>query len=285
VIERDEEGNPSIMTGTHIDITERIKLQEFLLQHEKMISIGELAAGMAHEINNPIGGILLGCHNIKKRISSDSSKNIETAKECDIDLEKLNMYLEKRGLKKVINNIQDLAERASVIINNMLGFSRKSTSVGEKTNLSELLDKATKYISSDFNLKNNLNFKQIQIIKEYHDIPLVNCKRIELEQVFFNLLKNAAQAMPINHENPQIILRIFPLDDFVRIEIEDNGFGMDEMTKKHVFDPFYTTKDIGVGTGLGLSVSYFIITNSHKGKISVESTLGKGTRFIIDLPY
>lgn len=284
IIERDKEGKPLIMTGTHIDITERKRINELLQQKEKMISIGELAAGMAHEINNPIAGIMYGCENIKMRLSPDIAKNLEIAQECAIDINNLLNYFEKRKLLKSLDEISSASEKVSKIVNDMLSFSRKSSAAMQKENLLEILDKSIDLASIDFIQNKNYDFKKIVLIKDYQTVPETTCKKIELEQVFINLLRNASQAMQQDNANPTITLRCYQQNTFVRIEVEDNGQGMDDQTKKRIFEPFYTTKEVGVGTGLGLSISYFIITDTHKGKIAVESELGKGTTFTIDIP-
>ena len=132
------------------------------------------------------------------------------------------------------------------------------------------------------------DFKKITIVREYEEnLPPVNCDRTEIEQVLLNLLKNAAHALA-DQENPsreRIVLRTKKEPRWVRIEVEDSGPGMDEEVRGRVFEPFFTTKPIGLGTGLGLSVSYYIITEQHKGTISVDSLLGEGSRFVIRLPY
>jgi signal transduction histidine kinase len=153
-----------------------------------------------------------------------------------------------------------------------------------KENLIEIIDKSINLVSNDFNLRKKYDFKNIKIVKEYQQIPEIACKRVEIEQVLVNIIRNAAQSIHPDKNKAQIILRCYQNNNLVRIEIEDNGSGMDDKTKKRIFEPFFTTKEVGIGTGLGLSVSYFIITNTHKGEISVESELKKGTKFIIDLP-
>jgi signal transduction histidine kinase len=128
----------------------------------------------------------------------------------------------------------------------------------------------------------------MKIIKEYaDDLPLLPCEGAKIQQVLLNILRNGAQAMgEANTHSPRFIIRIYSekASEMVCIEIEDNGPGMDEETRSKVFDPFFTTKPVGVGTGLGLSVSYFIITESHQGTMDVISEPGKGTTFIIRLP-
>ncbi|MBW1813981.1 MAG: hypothetical protein JRJ39_10030 [Deltaproteobacteria bacterium] len=136
------------------------------------------------------------------------------------------------------------------------------------------------------------NFREIEIIRKYNnEIPLIPCEPGKIQQVFINILRNGAEAMKDtsgegNGSKPRIILRITPEHDagMIRIEIKDNGPGIDQNICKHIFEPFFTTKPAGKGTGLGLSVSYFIITENHNGDMSVESAPGEGTKFIIRLP-
>ncbi|MCP4282832.1 MAG: histidine kinase, partial [Gammaproteobacteria bacterium] len=136
--------------------------------------------------------------------------------------------------------------------------------------------------------KKQYDFKTIKIVKEYAEvIPSVPCEDVKIQQVLLNILRNGAQAMQeAKVDNPTFTLRTYhkPEHGMVCIEIEDNGPGMNETIRKRIFEPFFTTKPVGLGTGLGLSVSYFIINENHNGKISVESEQGKGTRFVICLP-
>ncbi len=269
------------------DITDELKTQELMIQYEKMMSIGGLAAGMAHELNNPLGGMLQGIQNIQRRFSPDLKSNTEAAKETGIDLSKLELYLEKRGILSFIDSIKEAGKKASQIILNMLQFSRKSESHMAPTDLTELVENVLDLAGKDYDLKKKYDFRSIKSIKEYDpDLPLVPCNAIEIEQVILNLLINAEQAMTEgNQKEPhQIAIRLLKDRNMVRIEIEDNGPGMTEAVRKRIFEPFYTTKPVGEGTGLGLSVSYMIITNNHLGLMEVESELGKGTKFIIWLP-
>ena len=142
--------------------------------------------------------------------------------------------------------------------------------------------------ASDYDLKKKYDFRRIKVIRDYClDLAQVPCVATEIEQVILNLLRNAAQAMAEKEaggEVPTITLRLRQQDGMARIEVEDNGPGMTPQVLKRVFEPFYTTKGIGAGTGLGLSVSYFIVTNNHGGTMEVRSNYGKGTNFVICLP-
>ncbi|MBI9112988.1 cache domain-containing protein [Maridesulfovibrio ferrireducens] len=270
------------------DVTARVQIEEIMIQTEKMMSVGGLAAGMAHEINNPLGGILQGAQNIERRLSPDLPGNIKAAEERGLSLEDMQNYMEERKIFKMLNNIRSAAERAAKIMANMLDFSRKTDVRHTSCQMTDLVDKALALAEQDYNLKKNYDFKQINIVKDYAaDLPFVVCAPTEIEQVLLNLLGNAAHAMSsvINPEAPaQITIRVKEEDGYVTTEVEDNGPGMDKQTRKRVFEPFFTTKPKGVGTGLGLSVSYFIVTQNHGGTFSVDSAPGKGTKFIFQLP-
>lgn len=270
------------------DVTARLRMEEMIIQTEKMVSLGGLAAGMAHEINNPLGGIMMGSQNILRRIDPALEKNREYAHICGIEIEKMREYMEKRGIISILQGILEMGERASEIVENMLSFSRKSESAKSSADLKALTEKAIELASNEYDLKKKWDFRHIEIIRDYEDdIPQIPCVKTEIQQVILNLLKNAAYAMGKKHyegSHPQLKIFIKRENDMVRLDISDNGIGMDSETKKRVFEPFFTTKEAGTGTGLGLSVSYFIITNNHGGQMEVESTHGAGTTFTIRLP-
>ncbi|MCP4689351.1 MAG: histidine kinase, partial [Desulfobacterales bacterium] len=270
------------------DVTERVRMEEVMIQSEKMLSVGGLAAGMAHEINNPLAGIIQNIQVMRNRVSGDLKKNRRTAEECGISMAGFTAYMEKRGVMGMLDSVIDSSKRAAKIVENMLSFSRKSESRRLPVRLDRLLDKTVEIAASEYNLRKNYDFRQIEIIREYEDIPGVPCDAGKIQQVFLNILKNGAQAMAgfesENGTGARFNLRLAREGQMARVEIEDNGPGMDAETRKRIFEPFFTTKDIGVGTGLGLSVSYFIITENHEGSMSVESAPGKGSRFTIMLP-
>ena len=269
------------------DVTQRVRMENMMVQTEKMMSVGGLAAGMAHEINNPLGGMLQSLQNAIRRMSPGLPANEQEARACGTDLETVRSYLEKREIFRFLENIRISGERASHIVENMLSFSRRSESRKAPVDLSELLDKAVELAAHDYDLKKKFDFRRIHIERQYEPgLPPVPCAATEIEQVIFNLLRNAAQAMRQSRESspPCISLRLRREKEQVVMEIADNGPGMDESHLKRIFEPFYTTKEVGVGTGLGLSVAYFIITNNHNGSMSAESSPGKGASFIIRLP-
>jgi len=271
------------------DVTARVRMEDTMVQTEKMLSVGGLAAGMAHEINNPLSGILQSTQNILRRLDPALDANHTVAAQCGTDLASIRGYLEARGISRFIDGIRQSGERASTTVADMLHFSRPSDARLVPTALEELMEKTVALAAHDYDLRKKYDFRQIEIIREYEDgLPPVPCVATEIGQVILNLLRNASQALgpaDANEAAPRIVLRLSREPDFVRIEVEDNGPGMDAETCKRVFEPFFTTKDVGVGTGLGLSVSYFIVTSHHRGTMAVESAPGKGARFTLRLPW
>jgi PAS domain S-box-containing protein len=269
------------------DITSRVRIEQMMVQTEKMMSVGGLAAGMAHEINNPLSGVLQSCQNIQRRLAPDLEPNRRTAEALGIDLDRVYRYLDERGILDFINAIQQSASRASHIVADMLAYSRSTTTDFQPARVEEMLDTVVRLAASDYDLKKKYDFKQVEIVRDFDpEFETLICDHTEIEQVLLNLIKNAAQAMseggtPLPH---RIILRTRREGDYGRIDVEDNGPGMDERTQRRVFEPFFTTKAAGAGTGLGLSVSYFIVTDQHNGTLGVTSKPGEGTSFTVRLP-
>lgn len=259
--------------------------QAMMVHSEKMRSLGELVAGITHEINNPVNfiyGNLIHLHNysldlmnlIDKYTTYEYELEPEHRDEIvafkkDIDLDFL-----KGDLPDLIRSCREGTERTKNIVMDLKNFSRMDEMVINNVNL-------TKEIDTTLNILHNKIKNKIEIHKEYAaDIPSIEGYGGQLNQVFMNILDNAAYAIP---ESGDIWIRINPDGEKVKIEIEDNGTGMDPDTVKKLFDPFFTTKPPGEGTGLGMAISYKVIQN-HNGSVSVKSELGKGTKFIIELP-
>ncbi len=268
------------------DISQREKMEEVIMQTEKMKSVGGLAAGMAHEINNPLGAILQGVQNIQRRLNIDNEINQQIAKEHQLNFKSMEAYLKQRQIDKFISNIQDAGQRAASIVSNMLQFSRGNQQQLSKTLVKELIDRTLTIARAD------LDLKSIDIeLSPIDDDKMLFCIPSEIEQVILNLLQNAAQALndtsPLKKDSnwlPKIDLTVLQDNEHTIIKVKDNGPGMDADTRRRIFEPFYTTKDIGLGTGLGLSVSYFIITAHHHGRLEIESSPNNGACFTIRLP-
>ncbi|PKL37487.1 MAG: hypothetical protein CVV44_14145 [Spirochaetae bacterium HGW-Spirochaetae-1] len=270
------------------DLTEKKITQEMMIQSEKMMTVGSLAAGMAHEINNPLGIILQGIQNTLRRVNPDNVKNDAVARECDTAIRQIHGYLEKQNILSYLDGIREAGNRAAKIVASMLQFSRKSDSEMKSVDLNTLIEQTLEIAAQDYDLKKSYDFKKISVMKNFGPaIPAIRCIETEIEQVLLNLLKNAAQAMNEIHDPdyaPEIHITTAQDGEFAILQVYDNGPGIGEDTIKHIFEPFYTTKSVGTGTGLGLSVSYFIITNNHGGEISAESEPGKGVTFTVKIP-
>ena len=270
------------------DISQRLAMEELMVQSEKMLSVGGLAAGMAHEINNPLGAILHNVQNIRRRLSSELAKTLAQAADSGVELSAVNDYLNRREIPQLLDGIQQAGSRAAKIVTHMLSFSRLSSRELSACQLPLLINQAVDIAGNDFDLIEGFDFKGLDIQREFDpQLGSVPATANELEQVLLNLLKNAAQAI---HQRPaggppgRITLRCKLSPPWAEIQVEDNGIGMPEAVRKRIFEPFFTTKEIGQGTGLGLSVAYFIITNNHKGQMEVHSKLGQGSCFSVRLP-
>lgn len=270
------------------DVTRRVQIDEMMVQSEKMMSVGGLAAGMAHEINNPLSGILQSAQVVISHLQPDVSANRIAAEASGCSMDNIQDYLNKRQILGFMDAICQSGARAAGIVSNMLEFCRKGEVRHLAVDINALLDKAVELSSFDYDLKRKFDFKNIRIVREYAaDLPDVYCTSAEIEQVILNLLKNAAQAVVDRNKtetDPTITLRTALEGGLLRIEVEDNGTGMTDAVRKRAFEPFFTTKGVGEGTGLGLAVSYFIIVSKHGGSVDVQSQSGIGTRFTLRIP-
>lgn len=269
------------------DVTEQTRVQSLMVQTEKLMSVGGLAAGMAHEINNPLGIIIQAAHNIERRLDPAFPPNQAVADQTGCSLEAMQTYFVQRQIPEFITSICESSSRAARIIRNILDFSRNAETTMVMLCLSEVLEQSIELAGSDYDLKKRYDFRSIKIVREYDPtLPSVRGIMVELEQVFLNLLKNAAHSMMANPagRTPQIVVRLFRQGDYAVVEVEDNGPGMPEEVRRRVFEPFFTTKEPGVGTGLGLSVSYMIVTQNHKGLLEAVSWPNRGACFSVKLP-
>ena len=272
------------------DVTHKVRMEEMMIQSEKMLSVGGLAAGMAHEINNPLAGMLQTADVMAKRLSDMDTipANRKAAESAGTTMEAIRSYMNTRGILRMIDTIKESGQRVATIVENMLSFARKSDTLSSSHDIGELIDKTLELAATDYDLKKKYDFKRIDIVKSYEtDMPCIPCESAKIQQVLLNIFQNAAQAMQEDAvEHPRLLIKTGyeKKRDMVFVEIEDNGPGIDETVRKRVFEPFFTTKPVGVGTGLGLSVSYFIITENHHGEMAVESEPGAGAKFVIRLP-
>jgi|GEM_PF-1216565 len=284
---RDARGDVSGVISVAQDITEWKLAQEMMVQNEKMLMVAGLAAGLAHEINNPVGIIVQAIQIMERRLSPGLEANARVAEEMGVDLELVHDYLEKREIFDFIASMREAGKRTTKIIANMLQFTRKSDSWNQLSNLPDVVEQAIEMSESDYDLRKRYDIRNVKIIRNYENgLPQVLINITEIEQVLINLIKNAAQAMCEDGatNDPTIRISVSRDGEALVMKLADNGPGMTNDVKKRIFEPFYTTKDVGVGTGLGLAVSYMLITNNHRGSIEVESNPGRGTCFTVKLP-
>lgn len=277
------------LTGAVIrvdDVTVRQKLDSMMLQNEKLKSLGELAAGMAHEINNPLAAILQSLQNVERRLDPEQAGNQAAATTLGLDMKKLDAYLEAREIKRFLDGMDNAGRRAAEIVRNMLEFSRSSSRQLEPTQLNDVAHASVNFMRNAIEFSMPALSERLAIEEDYDSsLPILPASGTELQQVLVNLLKNAAQAIQeAKRETPLIRISTRYIPPLAEIRVEDNGTGMSLATSKQIFDPFFTTKVVGQGTGLGLSISHFIITQRHHGRIEVRSVPDKGTTFIITLP-
>ncbi|WP_084591551.1 two-component system sensor histidine kinase NtrB [Gilvimarinus agarilyticus] len=261
------------------DVTLRVRVENMMIQNEKMLSLGELAAGMAHEINNPLSTILHGVQNIYRRISPTLEANRTAAERHDLSLEQVMAYLDDRHIRQFLEDIREAGERSADIVTNMLDFSRTSSQTQRPFDLGHVVRHGIELLAAE---RANLPAIELDIDPS---LAQIYGSAAEIQQVLLNLIRNAAQALGEHSNGPPLIcIKVKQTDKFAIVSVEDNGAGMADEVSRHIFEPFFTTKEIGQGTGLGLSVSYFIVTEHHGGSIEVDSTPGEGTRFTIKLP-
>jgi signal transduction histidine kinase len=265
-----------------------------LLQSEKMASIGQLAAGVAHEINNPVGFIggnvdmlkkyivrfvqILKLHNqLKDQIQNNESKKIqESIQEIEITSEDLDLEFILNDSEDLISETQEGLERIRKIVLDLKVFVRAADDSETEEQIEEIIDSISNLIHSEMRYK-------AKLIKEYGKTPKIKCNAQKLGQVFINLLINAAQAIDKDSNKKEVHVKTRTVKNNVVIEITDTGKGIPQDKLSKIFDPFFTTKPVGEGTGLGLSISHEII-KTHNGEIEVSSKENVGTTFTITLP-
>ena len=243
--------------------------QDQLVQSEKLASLGELTAGIAHEINNPVNFISSNTF----ALQMDFEELEPRLKELPSGTGESNIEFLTTEIKALIHGIRRGAERTKRIVSNLNTFSRQSDGRYEEADLHEGLDTSITILFNKF--KN-----RIQIHKDYGDLPKVECQYLRINQVFLNIINNAIDAIEGEGE---IFISTRVAGEQVVVKIRDTGTGMSEDAIRKIFEPFYTSKEVGKGTGLGLSISYGII-QQHRGSIEVHSELGKGSEFTVVLP-
>ncbi|MBU7584961.1 MAG: PAS domain S-box protein [Nostoc sp. TH1S01] len=265
--------------------------QSQLIQSEKMSSLGQLVAGIAHEINNPVN-FIYGNVKYANDYVQDLLHLIELYQqhfhpptpEIHQEIYAIDLDFIRQDLPKVLDSMNTGAERIRQIVLSLRNFSRVDEDGMKLANIHEGIDNALLLLQN--RLKSQPESPKIEVIKEYGDLPQVMCHPGQMNQVFMSLLTNAIDALEevaISHPKIQIHTQL-QADNRIKISITDNGPGINEKIRDRIFDPFFTTKPVGKGTGMGLSISYQIIVKKHRGELYCISTPGAGTEFVISIP-
>ncbi|WP_416674736.1 ATP-binding protein [Egbenema bharatensis] len=280
-------------------LTQLKQSQLQLVQNEKMSSLGQLVAGVAHEINNPVNFI----HGNVSHVDTYARDLLnlvhlydkhfpEPPPAIQAEIEAIDLKFLEADLEKALQSMLIGTDRIREIVQSLRNFSRLDESEVKDVDIHEGIDSTITILQNRLKAKGDR--PSIQIIKEYGILPLVECYAGQLNQVFMNLLSNAIDALEerdrlrsieeIKAEPSTIRIWSGKVRNRIAIHISDNGTGMSEAVRSQIFDPFFTTKPVGKGTGMGLSISYQIVTDRHNGRLWCESTPGKGTKFIIEIP-
>jgi hypothetical protein len=258
-----------------------------MINSEKMASLGQLTAGIAHEINNPINFVSSNISPLKTDLKElkelyKKYKSLHDAKNIDEKLKEIDKYRNDidpdflyNEIETLTNGIEEGAERTKQIVLGLRSFSRIDEDEFKTVDIHEGID-------STLMLLQNKIKNRIEVHKNYGKLPQMECMPGKINQVFMNIINNASEAIP-DKGDIFITTSVNTKGDFVKISLRDSGIGMKEKVKRRIFEPFFTTKEIGKGTGLGLSISFGII-EQHKGTIIIKSKENQGSEFIITLP-
>jgi two-component system NtrC family sensor kinase len=262
-----------------------------LIQNEKMSSLGQLVAGVAHEINNPVNFIEANLSHLKNYVedlldllSLYQQQYPNPISEIQHQAKTIDVNFITEDLPKILSSMKMGTERIQKIVLSLRNFSRLDEAEKKSVNIHEGIDNTLLILQH--RLKNTKERPEIQIIKHYGNIPLVECHAAQLNQVFMNILSNAIDAIeedPLPTPCIRIQSEISSSNSLI-VRIADNGMGIPSAIQKRIFDPFFTSKSVGKGTGLGLSISYQIIVKKHSGSLKYRTKPGKGTEFWIEIP-
>lgn len=285
---------------TRAELAQLQQAQTKLIQSEKLASIGELVAGIAHEINNPVSFILGNVEHAENYFEDLSNilnlyqqYCLKDIPEIQEEIEAVDLEFILQDLPKLLNSMREGTERLDSICKSMRTFARADTSDLEPFDIHEGLDSTL--IVLKHRLKANEIRPEIEVVREYGDLPLVECYPGQLNQVFMNILANAIDALEdYNSLRSEADIKANPntihicteaiAPDKIAIHLADNGPGITEEVRQKLFDPFFTTKPVGKGTGLGLSISYQIVVHKHGGQLKCISKQGHGTEFVLEIP-
>lgn len=266
------------------DVTDQANLDKLIMQTEKMITVGGLAAGMAHEINNPLASTIQSIQNIERRLDPNRSRNQDIAAKVGISCEQINEYFKLQKIDVFLEGIKNGSNRAASVLETMLSFIVKSDRVKTNLNLKDLLYGVVELVSNDYSLNCCYNLEKIDFeIDLDPEAEYIYGIKNELEQVFLNIIKNSVQAMyTANSIKLKITIKARIIGGYLQICFCDSGPGIDPDISEKIFEPFFTTKTTWQGTGLGLAVAYYIVKENHDGRMRVDTEYKNGTKFVLE---
>jgi len=270
------------------DVTDRVRLESIRRQNEKMMVLGSLAAGVAHEINNPLSIISQSLQVAARRVQPALEANRRAASAMGVSLEQVHAYLAGRGVLEVYQDIHDAVSRAASIVRTMLAFARGGEVAFGTHSLNALVRLAVEHVRSEITSETagGGQTPAIRLETPEQDVCVL-CAGDQLDQVFTNILRNAVHALRDQRKEgaaPEIVVRTWSDRGYAFASFADNGPGIAPQTLERIFEPFFTTGKRGGGTGLGLSISYFIVKNIHQGTLTASSTPGEGAMFTVGIP-
>jgi PAS domain S-box-containing protein len=272
------------------DVTRRVQIEEMMLRSAKLASVGGLAAGVAHEINNPLGAMIQGAQMLQRALDTDRARTRERLESFGVDPDALSRYVHDRGLVDYLEGIRETGGRAAKTVTDLISFSRKTSSGFVSCDLNGLIEQTLELARTDYDLAARYDFRNIELQKDLADLPEVVCDGQQVQQVVLSLVRNAAQAMAAKRRaegddyRPELVVRSFVGEGWVRLEVDDNGPGIPVEAEGRLFEPFFTTKGVGEGTGLGLWLCWSIVAERHKGRIWAEPSTRGGACFVVELP-